>query len=194
MFNFRVSDHGDKQTHRKAPLPIEGVLHEEELADPQHLDGELHVEQQLADPQHLDGELHVEQQLADPQHRDGELHVEQQLADPQHLDGELHVEQQLADPQQQLQLLQQLQNLGLLQQLLNGGLLQQLQQQQLQNGGQAQLVMVAPLPQSNVQEEEETGNLTDFESKFWYPVNFLINSFICFYANLELESQNYRFE
>jgi hypothetical protein len=135
-----------------------------------------------------------EEELADPQHLDGELHVEQQLADPQHLDGELHVEQQLADPQQQLQLLQQLQNLGLLQQLLNGGLLQQLQQQQLQNGGQAQLVMVAPLPQSNVQEEEETGNLTDFESKFWYPVNFLINSFICFYANLELESQNYRFQ
>jgi hypothetical protein len=197
MFNFRVSDHGDKQIHRKAPLPIEGVLHEEQqLADPQHRDGELHEEQQLADPQHRDGELHEEQQLADPQLRDGELHEEQQLADPQLRDGELLEEQQLqlVDPQQQLQLLQQLQNLGLLQQLLNGGLLQQLQQQQLQYGGQAQLVMVAPLPQSNVQEEEETGNLTDFESKFWYPVNFLINSFICFYANLELESQNYRFQ
>ena len=120
LLRFRVSDHGDKQIHRKVQLPVE-------------------------EPQ---------EQLPDLQQHAEVLHEEQQL-------------QQLPDPQQQLQLLQQLQNLGVLQQLLNGGLLQQLQQQQ--NGGPAHLVMLAPLPHSNDQEEEENGSLTDFESKFWYP-------------------------
>ena len=117
LLRFRVSDHGDKQIHRKVALPVE---------EPQE------------------------------QFPDVQQHVEV-----------LNEEPQLPDVQQQLQLLQQLQNLGVLQQLLNGGMLQQLQQQQ--NGGPAHLVMLAPLSHSNDQEEEENRNLTDFESKFWYP-------------------------
>ena len=117
LLRFRVSDHGDKQIHRKVPLPVE-----------------------------------------EPQ---------EQLPDLQQHAEVLNEEPQLPDVQQQLQLLQQLQNLGVLQQLLNGGMLQQLQQQQ--NGGPAHLVMLAPLSHSNDQEEEENRNLTDFESKFWYP-------------------------
>ncbi len=100
-------------------------------------------------------QLHEEPHLQLP---DVQQHVEVLSEEPQ---------LQLPDVQQQLQLLQQLQNLGVLQQLLNGGMLQQLQQQQ--NGGPAHLVMLAPLSHSNDQEEEENRNLTDFESKFWYP-------------------------
>ena len=137
LLRFRVSDHGDKQIHRKVPLPVE---------EPQ---------EQLPDLQQ-----HAEVLNEEPQ-----LHEEPQL--------------QLPDVQQQLQLLQQLQNLGVLQQLLNGGMLQQLQQQQQQNGGPAHLVMLAPLSHSNDHEEEENGNLTDFESKFWYP-KFLLY-FLYFY-------------
>jgi hypothetical protein len=110
-----------------------------------------------------------------------QLHEEPHLQLPdvqQHVEV-LNEEPQLPDVQQQLQLLQQLQNLGVLQQLLNGGMLQQLQQQQQQNGGPAHLVMLAPLSHSNDHEEEENGNLTDFESKFWYP-KFLLY-FLYFY-------------
>jgi len=149
LLRFRVSDHGDKQIHRKVALPVE----EPQLQLP---DVQQHVEVLSEEPQ-----LHEEQQLQLP---DVQQHVEVLSEEPQ-----LHEEPQLQlpDVQQQLQLLQQLQNLGVLQQLLNGGMLQQLQQQQ--NGGPAHLVMLAPLSHSNDQEEEENRNLTDFESKFWYP-------------------------
>ena len=82
---------------------------------------------------------------------------------------------------QQLQavnVLQHLQNVGLLQQMLNGGFLQQLlQPQQLPGGhlmqqqlhdGTHQLVFVGPLP-DNDQEDDNDGDLTDFQSKIWFP-------------------------
>jgi hypothetical protein len=117
---------------------------------------------------------------------------QQQLVPQLHVAGD--VQQQQLVPQlhvagDQLQLLQQLQNVGLLQQLMQlmqqqqlqqqlqgGHLLQHHQLQLQQQGGQLpdHIVVVGPLSEPSVDQEED-GDLTNFQSKYGN---------LCFFAYL----------
>jgi hypothetical protein len=159
---FRIAFHKDEQKLRRKALqlgeqPLQGAVMPQQLGE-QPLQGAV-MPQQLGEQQ-----LHaavMPQQLGEQQ-----LHA---AVMPQQFEV-----QQL----QAVNLLQQLQNVGLLQQMLNGGFFQQLlqQQQELQPVNHQNIVFVGPLPQPqhNDEEDDADGDLTDFQSKIWYPFVFFL--------------------
>jgi hypothetical protein len=173
---FRISYHGH--------VPVPRKVHDEQLqvAGAWPLDEQQHLGPQLQVPGA--GPLEEQQQLG-PQLQvpgAGPLEEQQQLGPQLQVPG---------DVQQQLPLLQQLQNVVLLQQLMQLMQQQQLQQQmqgghlfqhhqlQLQqHGGQLQdhIVVVGPISEPSIDQEEE-GNLTNFESK-------LVISFFSFTSHI----------